>query len=294
MPFGLKNAPATFQRLMDRVLTGLQGNEMFVYLDDIVVYSSSLHEREIKFRKLMERLRQANLKLQPDKCEFLRTEVCYLGHTISADGVRPDPAKVNAVRNFPIPENAKNVKQFLGLADYYRRFIQNFSNISKPLTNLLKKNEPFRWTERQCEAFEILRDKLCEEPVLQYPDFNQPFVLTTDASDFAIGGILSQGSIGKDKPITYASRVSNSAELNYLTIQKELLAMVYCVQHFRPCLYSRKFTFVTDHKPLTWLHSVKDPTSRLMRWRLKLAEYEYDILYKAGKTNVNADAQIIL
>ena len=136
MPFGLKNAPATFQRLMDRVLTGLLGNEMFVYLDDIVIYSSSLREYEIKFRKLMERLRQANLKLQTDKCEFLRTEVCYLGHIISADGVRPDPAKVNAVRNFPIPKNAKNVKQFLGLAGYYRRSIQNFSNISKPLTKV--------------------------------------------------------------------------------------------------------------------------------------------------------------
>ena len=125
---------------------------------------------------------------------------------------------------------------------------------------------------------------------MQYPDFNQPFVLTTNASDFSIGGILSQGPIGKDKPIAYASRILNSVELNSPTIQKELLAMVYCVQHFRPYLYSRPFTFVTDYKPLTWLHSVKDPTSRLMRWRLRLAEYEYDILYKAGKTNVNADA----
>ncbi|CAK9812938.1 Retrovirus-related Pol polyprotein from transposon 17.6 [Anthophora plagiata] len=290
MPFGLKNAPATFQRLMDRVLTGLQGNEMFVYLDDIVIYSSSLREHEIKFRKLMDRLRRANLQLQPEKCQFLRKEVCYLGHIIGAHGVRPDPGKILAVKNFPVPKTEKNVKQFLGLAGYYRRFIPNFSRIAKPLTRLLKKDEPFQWTERQHEAFEILRDELCKEPVLQYPDFNKPFLLTTDASDFAIGGILSQGSVGKDKPIAYASRVLNSAELNYPTIQKELLAIVYCIQHFRPYLYGKKFTLVTDHKPLTWLHSVEDPTSRLMRWRLKLAEYEYDILYKAGKANVNADA----
>lgn len=290
MPFGLKNAPATFQRLMDQVLSGLQGNELFVYLDDIVLYSSSLHEHEIKFERLAARLRAANLKLQPDKCEFLRPEVMYLGHIIGRDGVRPDPKKVEAVQNFPQPQNPKTIKQFLGLAGYYRRFIPGFSKVAKPLTELLKKETAFHWRHEQDKAFRILRDALCSEPLLQYPDFTRPFVVTTDASQIAIGGILSQGAIGKDQPIAYTSRLLNDAEQNYSTIERELLAIVYAVNHFRPYLFGRKFQLVTDHKPLVWLNSVKDPTSRLVRWRLKLAEYEYEVVYKAGKSNVNADA----
>ena len=290
MPFGLKNAPATFQRLMDQVLTGLQGVELFVYMDDIVVYASSLEEHNIKMNKLMDRLRAANLMLQPDKCEFLRHEVTYLGHIIGENGIRPDPQKISAVKNFPTPKNIKNIRQFLGLAGYYRRFISDFSKIANPLSNLLKKDVAFKWTDVTQEAFDTLKELLCKEPILQYPDFNRAFILTTDASDFAIGGILSQGEIGHDLPIAYASRVLNAPEKNYSTIEKELLAITYCVNHFRPYLYGKKFTLVTDHQPLTWLHRVKDPTSRLVRWRLKLEEYSYDIIYKKGTSNSNADA----
>jgi len=290
MPFGLKNAPATFQRLMDQVLSGLQGTELFVYLDDIVLYASSLREHEIKFKKLAERLRKANLRLQPDKCEFLRKEVTYLGHVIGENGVRPDPKKIEAVENFPRPHNPKAIKQFLGLAGYYRRFLPDFSKTARPLTNLLKKDTEFEWTDAQELAFSSLKNSLCSEPLLQYPDFTQPFLVTTDASKYAIGGILSQGEIGKDRPIAYTSRLLNAAEQNYSTIEKELLAIVYSVNYFRPYLYGHKFNLVTDHRPLVWLESVKDPTSRLVRWRLKLAEYEYKIIYKAGKINLNADA----
>lgn len=290
MPFGLKNAPATFQRLMDQVLTGLQGTELFVYLDDIVLYASSLQEHAIKFKKLAEKLRNSGLRLQPDKCEFLRKEVTYLGHIINKNGVKPDPKKLTAVKEFPTPRNSKNIKQFLGLGGYYRRFIPNFSKIAKPLTELLKKDANFEWTEKQQTAFDTLKTHLCSEPLLQYPDFTKPFVLTTDASGYAIGGILSQGPIGKDLPIAYTSRLLTGPEINYSTIEKELLAIIYCVAHFRSYLYGHKFQLVTDHKPLIWLHSVKDPTSRLIRWRLKLAEYEYEVVYKAGKINVNADA----
>ena len=265
MPFGLKNAPATFQRLMDQTLSGLQGNEIFVYLDDVVLYASSLQEHGIKFRKLAERLRQANLKLQPDKCEFLRREVTYLGHIISENGVKPDPGKIQAVKEFPRPKDQKTIKQFLGLAGYYRKFIANFSKIAKPLTDLLKKDVTFVWNSEQDTAFCSLRDALCSQPVLQYPDFAQPFVLTTDASGYAVGGVLSQGDVGKDLPIAYTSRLLNKAENNYSTIEKELLAIIYCIGHFRPYLYGRRFTLVTDHKPLVWLHSVRDPTSRLFR-----------------------------
>ena len=290
MPFGLKNAPATFQRLMDQTLSGLQGSEIFVYLDDIVLYASSLKEHQDKFNKLAKRLKEANLKLQPDKCEFLRREVTYLGHIISENGVKPDPNKIKAVQDFPHPDNQKAIKQFLGLAGYYRKFIENFSRIAKPLTDLLKKDVKFIWNDEQNAAFKILRNALCSQPVLQYPDFTRPFLVTTDASGYAIGGVLSQGDIGSDLPIAYTSRLLNDAEKNYSTIEKELLAIVYCVGHFRPYLYGQKFTLITDHKPLVWLHSVKDPTSRLVRWRLKLAEYEYEVIYKAGKKNANADA----
>lgn len=191
-----------------------------------MLYASSLKEHEVKFNKLAERLRKANLKLQPDKWQFLQKEVGYLGHIISDQGVKLDPAKIQTVKEFPTPRNAK--KQFLGLAGYYRRFIPNFSKVTKPLTNLLKKEEPFDWKEEQELAFTQLREALCTEPILQYPDFTKPFVVTTDALEHAFGDILRQGPIGKDLPIAYTSRFLNAAEKNYSTIEKELLAIVYC------------------------------------------------------------------
>lgn len=290
MPFGLKNAPATFQRAMDSVLYGLQGERCFVYLDDIVIFASSLHEHEQKLTEVFERLRQHGLKIQPDKCEFLRKEVAYLGHIISNEGVKPNPEKVQAVQNFPIPKSCKDIKSFLGLAGYYRRFIINFSKLMKPLTSLLKKDVPFLWGESQQHAFDTCKEILTTAPILQYPDFSKEFVLTTDASVHAIGAILSQGEVGKDLPIAYASRTLNKSESNYSTIERELLAIVWAVKHFRPYLFGRKFKILTDHKPLTWLFSIKDPGSRLVRWRLKLEEYDYEIVYKAGKMNTNADA----
>lgn len=148
----------------------------------------------------------------------------------------------------------------------------------------------FEWKQPQVEAFSTLRELLCTEPLLKYPDFSEDFNVTTDASGYAVGGVLSQGPIGKDAPIAYASRLLNQAELNYSTIEKELLAIVYCVHQFRPYIYGRKFHLITDHQPLVWIHSVKDPTSRLVRWKLKLAEYEYDVKYKPGRANTNADA----
>lgn len=250
MPFELKNDPATFQRLMDNVLTGLQGNELFVYLDDMVIYARSLEEHNIKIKELMQRLRKARLQLQPDKCQFLRHEVAYLGHAIGADGVRPDPNKVIAVQNFPSPGNYKNIKQFLSLVGYYRRFIKDYSKITKPLTDLLKKDKPFVWTSLQENAFNTLTHELLKEPVLQYPNFKEPFLVTTYASGYAIRGVLSQGQIGKDLPISYISRTLNEAKGRYSTIEKECLAVVYCITYFRRYLYGRKFAILTDHKPL--------------------------------------------
>lgn len=289
MPFGLKNAPSTFARAMSTALAGLQGNQCFVYLDDIIIYASSVEEHSKKLTSVFDRLRTNKLLLQPDKCEFMRKEVAYLGHVISDQGVSPQPNKITAISNYPVPKNQKNIKQFLGLVGYYRRFIENFSKIARPLTKLLRKDQPFLWSDEQQVAFDFFRNALTSEPILQFPDFSKEFILTTDASNFAIGAILSQGEPGKDLPIAYASRTLNKAEINYSTIEHELLAIVWAVQHFRPYLFGRKFTIYTDHRPLAFLFNCKNQSSRLLRWRLKLEEYEYTIKYKAGKTN-QADA----
>jgi transposase InsO family protein len=289
MPFGLKNAPARFQRLMDIVLTGLQGTDCFVYLDDIVIHAASIQDHKNKLKKIFQRLRDNNLKLQPEKCEFMRKEVTYLGHVISTEGVKPNPEKTKIINEYPIPTNQKDIRAFLGLLGYYRRFIKDFAKITKPLTSLLKKDVNFQWTEIEDKCFDYLKKILITEPILQYPDFNREFVLRTDASNFALGAVLSQGEIGSDLPIAYASRTLNASEQNYSTIEKELLGIVWAVNHFRPYIYGRKFKIITDHRALTWLFNVKDPGSKLVRWRLKLEEFQYEIIYKSGKSNSNAD-----
>ncbi|KAL4100717.1 hypothetical protein QTP88_020751 [Uroleucon formosanum] len=221
----------------------------FVYLENIIVISSTLQEHINQLREVFARLKKFNLQLQPPKCEFLRREVNYLGHVITEDGVKPDRAKVECISNYPVPRNTKEVKAFLGLIGYYRKFIKDFSKKSKPLTNLLKQRQEFIWTDLCQDAFMFFRRILTEEPLLQHPDFTNPFNVTTDASNMAIGAVLSQGKIGSDLPISYASRTLNKAEKNYNTIEKELLAI-----------------------------------------RLQLEEFEYEVVYKPGTQNTNADA----
>ncbi|KAL4134764.1 hypothetical protein QTP88_006479 [Uroleucon formosanum] len=288
--FGLKGAPATFQRLMNTVLTGLNGLKAFVYLDDIIIYALNITDHSKKLEEVFKKLREFNLKLNPSKCSFMRKEVNYLGHVITDKGVKPDPQKIKCVLGFPIPTNTKELKSFLGLSGYYRRFVPNYGQTSKPLTALLKKDAQFSWSDLCQEAFEKLKSTLTQEPLLQYPDFTKAFNLTCDASNFAIGCVLSQGPIGQDAPIAYASRNLNKAEQNYNTTEKELCAIVWGVKQFRPYLLGQKFTIITDHRALTWLFNIKDPGSRLTRWRLKLEEYEYEIQYKQGTSNTNADA----
>jgi len=266
MSFGLKNAPATFQRLINSVLTGMQRLKCLVYLDDIVIYGASLEDHNKRLEEVLRRLRKNNLKLQPDKCEFLRKETIYLGHIISDNGISPDSSKLTAIKEFPTPRKVfKDIQSFIGLAGYYRKFIADFSKIAKPLTKLTKKSEKFGWTAEQQNAFEILKEKLMTAPVLKYPDFIEEFIVTTDAFAFAIRAVLSQGKTGNDRPIAYASRVLSRAEQNYNTTERELLAIVWAVKYFRPYVYGTKFKIVTDHKPLISLFNVNDPGSRLIR-----------------------------
>lgn len=290
LPMGLKNAPATFQRVMDNTLKGLQNDICLVYMDDIVIFSVSLQEHIINLRKVFQRLRETNLKIQLDKSEFLKKEVAFLGHIVTPDGVKPNPDKIKAILNYPIPKTIKEIKGFLGLLGYYRKFIKNFAKLAKPLTLCLKKGSKIEHNEAFLKCFDECRNILTNEPLLQYPDFTKPFNLTTDASNFAIGAILSQGPIGSDKPIAYASRTLNSAEQNFSVIEKEALSVLFGTKTFRCYLFGRKFKVITDHKPLEWLMNLKEPNSRLVRWRLKLEEFDYEIQYKKGKLNTNADA----
>lgn len=290
MPFGLKGAPATFQRLMNYVLTGLQGIKCFVYLDDVVIYGRNLLDHQTKLREVFQKLREHNLKLQPEKCSFLKKEIIYLGHKCSSQGVSPDFNLVKCVQEFPTPKNVKQLQSFLGLGNYYRKFVPNFAQIVAPLNRLLRKNVKFVWHDEHKTAFENLKKSLINPPVLIYPDFSQPFHLTTDASNDALGAVLSQGEIGNDKPIAFASRSLNDAERKYSTIEKELLAVVWAVKNFRCYLYGRPFIVYSDHKPLKGAVNIKDTTSRILRLRHKLSEYDYKIEYRAGKYNTNADA----
>jgi hypothetical protein len=274
---------------MTTVLSGIQGIRCLVYLDDVIVFGGDLRVHNERLREVFERMRKYNLKLQPDKCEFLRKEFSYLGHVIGQTGVRPDDRRIEAVRDYLEPNTTRELNGFLGLAGYYRRFIPNFSRISKPLTELLKKNTPYVWNDKTENALITLKTLLSTEPLLQYPDFTRPYVLTTDANNDDIGAVLSQGPIRSDLPIAYASRTLKNADTNYPTVEKELLAIVWGCKYFRQYLYSRTFTIVTDHRPLTWIFSVKNPSSRLLRWRLKLEEYEYEVVYKKGSNNTNAD-----
>jgi hypothetical protein len=275
---------------MNLVLSGLQGSQCFTYLDDVIIYASSLEEHNNKLKNVFNRFRTNNLKLQPDKCEFLHKEISYLGHIITENGVKPNPEKIQAVVKYPAPTNVKTIKQFLGLLGYYRKFIKDFALLAKPLTYLLRKDIPFIWGPEQEKSFNNLKETLTKQPILQYPDYTKPFTLTTDASNFAIGAILSQGEVGKDLPIAYASRTLNNAECHYSTTEKELLAIVWATKHFRPYLYGQTFKIITDHRLLIWLFNCTDPSSRLIHWRLKLEEYDYEIFYKPGRINSNADA----
>ena len=291
LPFGLCNGPATFQRLMDLVLTGLQWSSCLVYLDDVVVVGRSFEEHLRNLQNVFERLRGAGLRLKPKKCAFLQEEVLYLGHLVSREGISTDPSKIDKVVNWPEPVSTKEVQQFLGFANYYRRFIQDFSQIAKPLHRLTERNCPFKWTAECQQSFDELKAKLTTAPVLTYPDYGKPFILDTDASDFGIGAVLSQkDDEGRERVVAFASRSLTKAERRYCVTRRELLAVVVFTQHFRPYLLGREFTLRTDHGSLTWLQSFRDPEGQLARWLEKLQQFNFSIVHRQGKSHQNADA----
>lgn len=289
MPFGLKDAPATFQRYMDNTLREHIGKTCLVYMDDIIVFSTSLQEHLVNLDKIFNTLRFYNLKVQVDKCEFLQKEVAFLGHVVTPERVKPNPQKIDVIKNWPLPKNEKELKGFLGVVGYYRKFIQDFARIAKPLTQQLRKGETIHHSSEFISAFEKCKQILTSSHVLQYPDFTKDFILTTDASNYALGAVLSQGPVGNDKPIAFASRTLSKTEENYSTIEKELLAIDWACKYFRPYLYGRKFKLYTDHKPLTYALNLKTSNDRIVRMRLRISQYQCDPKYRPGKQNVVAD-----
>jgi transposase InsO family protein len=290
MSFGLANAPSTFMRLMTTVLEGLINNGCLVYLDDILRYDRNWIDHLKGLRRVFERLRKANLRLTPKKTKLFRKQVLFLGHSISAEGLRPDESKVEAIKRFPQPKDTKQLQSFLGLVGYYRKFILNFANISSSLTKNLSKNTNFVWESEQQTAFETLRNCLLSRPVLRFPDFAKPFILTTDASSLAVAGILSQSWEDGEHPVAYASKQLHGAQKAYSATELECLAVVQMVRKFRVYLLGKHFILQTDHKPLRWLLALKEPTPRLARWVMELSEFSFEIQHIPGRELAHADS----
>src|SRR3984957_7233593 len=292
MPFGLCNIPATFQRTMNQILRDIIDKFIWVYLDDVLLYSKQFNEHLAHIEEVFNRIRKAELRLKAEKYHFVDTELQFLGHVVGKEGVKPDPEKIQKMVDYPEPQNIKELRGVLGLFSYYRRFIQDFAQIADPLYYLLKKDIEYSWTKNQQKAFEELRDRLTKAPIVQYPNFDQPFFLYTDASLTGLGAVLAQKKDKAEYVIAYASRTLNPAEKNYGITELECLAVVWSVKYFRHYLCGNRFTIITDHAALKWLlNSTSECANRrLERWKITLSEYEYDIEYRKGTKHSNADA----
>ncbi|KAJ9557680.1 hypothetical protein OSB04_012294 [Centaurea solstitialis] len=286
MPFGLTNAPAVFMDLMNRVCRPFLDKSVIVFIDDILVYSKDEAEHERHLREVLNVLRDEKLYAKFSKCEFWLHEVQFLGHVVSRDGIKVDPAKIEAMMSWKSATNPSEIRIFLGLAGYYRRFIQDFSKIASALTVLTKKNAKFLWTEKQEEAFQTLKKKLCQAPILSLPDGSEDFVVYSDASKMGLGCVLMQ----RGKVISYASRQLKDHEKNYPVHDLELAAVVFALKLWRHYLYGTKCTLFTDHKSLQHIFDQKELNMRQRRWLELLKDYDCDLLYHPGKANVVADA----
>ena len=293
MPFGLTNAPATFQTLMNDIFRDLLDVCVIVYLDDILVYSKNEDEHEQHLRQVLQRLKDNQLYARLSKCTFFTNSIEYLGHIVDGDGLRPNPQLVQALMDFPQPRTLKELQSFLGLANYYRKFIANFSKIALPLTDATRNNaqgnlRPIEWTESMQTAFDALKEALTSAPCLALPDPDGEFEVTTDASEDAkaVGAVLTQDG----HPVAYESTKLNTHQLNYSVHDKEMCAIMHALQRWRPFLLGRHFKVYTDHRSLVHFKTQSNLNQRQLRWQEKAADYDMEILYKPGKENVVADA----
>jgi transposase InsO family protein len=293
MPFGMKTAPASFQRMMSEVI--LKDFDFAdAYIDDVEIDTASTFEQHlIHLRQVLQRLRESKLNARPSKCKVAMKSVEFVGHKVGGDKIEPRKALVEAIERFPRPQTKKQVKSFIGLAGYYRKFVPNFSERAAVLTDLTKGRQPTKivWKEQHENAFQDLKNALKTPPVLRPPHWNEPFILQADASNHGLGAILSQkDEDGQERPVAYASRKLQPREERLSTTEKECLSIVWAVETFRYYLYGRKFTLQTDHNPLVWLNRVRDKSQKLLRWSVTLQEFDMEIEHKPGKRHLNVDA----
>ena len=288
MPFGLRNAPATFSRIVTKLLSGL---ECFcaAYLDDIIIFSNNWEEHLKHLRIVFSRIHKANLTLNKTKCQFAAAEVDYLGHHVGLGSVQPRTKKVEALLSFPRPENRKQLQAFLGLAGYYRKFVPHFAHLSAILSDLLKKNVRFEWTPERDKAFLDVKSRLATQPILRPPDYALPFCLAVDASDIAIGAALFQVIDGIEHPVCYYSKKLDVHQKNYSTVEKEALALIHCVRTFSVYFGSTVVKVYTDHSPLQFVQKMANHNQKLLRWSLELQQFNLEICHRAGKDNLLPD-----
>ncbi|GJR20404.1 reverse transcriptase domain-containing protein [Tanacetum coccineum] len=289
MPFGLCNAPGTFQRCMMAIFHDMIEKTMEVFMDDFLIFGDSFDSCLSNLEKMLKRCEDTNLVLNWEKCHFMCKEGIVLGHKISKSGIEVNRAKVDVIAKLPHPTTVKGVRSFLGHAGFYHRFIQDFSKIARPMTHLLEKETPFVFSKDYIDAFQTLKKKLTEAPILVVPDWNLPFELMCDASDFAIGAVLGQRKMKHFQPIHYASKTMTEAQIHYTTTEKEMLAVVYAFEKFRPYLVLSKSIVYTDHSALKYLMNKQDAKPRLLRWVLLLQEFDITIRDKKGSENLAAD-----
>ncbi|PAA92863.1 hypothetical protein BOX15_Mlig004203g3 [Macrostomum lignano] len=298
LPMGLQGAPGTFQRCMNLVLKDIAQKFAIAYLDDVIVYSTDFESHLEHLKEVLKRLIQANMKLKAKKCHLFKSELQYLGHVIGKSGIKRDASKLETIRNWPKPKSVTELRSFLGLCNYYRKFVRDFAEVAAPLCELTNKNIKCiqdNWTRIHDECFELLKERMCSEEVLAYPEFNTDpqvyFVLDTDASDVRIGAVLNQvQSDGVERPIAYYSRKMRQSESRYPITRKELLAIVDSLKYFRFYLVGKRFKVRTDHNALTWLLRQTEQTGILGRWIERLSEFDFEIEHRSGPKHVNADA----
>ena len=291
MPFGLKNAPATFQHFINDVLGDYLDDFVISYIDDILIFSNSIEEHHIHVKKVLKRLLENNLVVKLEKCEFDKSETTFLGYVISKEGLKMDTEKVKAILDWPAPTNVKEVQSFIGLCNYYRLFIKDFAKIANPIHKLTRKNVPFVWGKDQQKAFDKLKHLFTSAPILRNPDSNKPFIVETDASNFAVGAVLSQEFDGKLHPVAFLSKSLTKCQRNYQIYDKELLAIKLALEERRHYLEGARHQFIvyTDHKNLTFPRKPEMLSQRQIRWYEFLSRFDFKLIYRAGKKSGKPD-----